>query len=415
MEPVLSRHFNDSQYRDVDTYMADGGYRVLKSTLKQRAPEEIIQTVKDAGLRGLGGAGFPTGMKWSFVPSVEERPGNRYLVCNADESEPGTFKDRALLTWDPHLIIESMVISGFAMSMNIGFIYLRGEFTEITPIIEKAIAQAYEKGFLGNNILGSKFSFELYLHRGAGAYICGEETALLESLEGKRGYPRLKPPFPATHGLWRSPTNVNNVETLCLVPFILDRGVKWFRSIGNDKAKGPKLYCLSGRVKRPGVYELPMGINLKELIFEHGGGIPNDKALKAVIPGGSSCPVLTAAECDISMDFDSLAAAGSMFGTAAVIIMDETVSMVEALYVITRFYAHESCGQCTPCREGVKWMQDILRRLLKGRGRREDIDLLITMCDQIERRTICALGDAAALPVRSFVSKFRHEFEKGIQ
>jgi NADH-quinone oxidoreductase subunit F len=415
MEAVLSRHFGKPEFREIDPYIKDGGFKALKKALKESSPEKMIAVVKEAGLRGLGGAGFPTGMKWSFVPTPMQRPGPRYLVCNADESEPGTFKDRALLEYDPFLLIEGMLLAGYAMGMTVGYIYIRGEFTEIHPYLQKAVDAAYKNGYLGKKILGSDFNFELYVHRGAGAYICGEETALLESLEGKRGYPRLKPPFPATHGLWKSPTTVNNVETLCLVPLIVDRGLEWYRSMGTEKAKGPKLYCLSGNVNKPGVYELPMGVNLKKLIFEQGGGIPHNRKIKAVIPGGSSCPVLTADEIDIPMDFDSLQKAGSMFGTAAVVVMDETVSMPHALYVITRFYAHESCGQCTPCREGVKWMKDILGRIIHGQGKISDLDLLVTMCNNIERRTICALGDAAALPVRSFVTKFRHEFEAMIQ
>jgi NADH-quinone oxidoreductase subunit F len=374
-------------------------------------PEEVTEEVKKSGLRGRGGAGFPCGLKWTFMPKDTERP--KYLICNADESEPGTFKDRIILEKDPHMMLEGCLISAYAMQAKTTFIYIRGEYVQPTAIVERAIAEAYEQGYAGRNILDSGWDHDIYIHRGAGAYICGEETALMTSLEGKRGLPRLKPPFPAQAGLWTDPTTINNVETLANVPCIIERGADWYLGIGKPpKNTGPKLYALSGHVKRPGIYEAPMGLPLMELIHELGGGmLHDDRPLKACIPGGSSVPVLTADECQVDMDFDSLMEVGSMLGSAAVMVMDSSTCMVKAAERIAHFYAHESCGQCTPCREGCGWMERILTRIENGAGLPADPDLLLDITDNIEGNTICPLGDAAAMPVRSFVQKFRDEFQ----
>ncbi len=393
----------------IDFYVAHGGYETLKKTLKNFAPKDVIEEVKKSGLRGRGGAGFPTGLKWSFAP--QDNPNPKYLVCNADESEPGTFKDRYIIEHEPHMLIEGMIISAYAIHSHLSYIYIRGEFVRGARILEKALAEARERGFLGKNILGSGYDLDIFVHRGGGAYVCGEETGLLESLEGKRGWPRLKPPFPAIVGLFKSPTIINNVETLANVPLIMDRGADWYKTLGpNEKNTGPKLYCVSGHVNRPGLYEFPLGMNLKELIYEHAGGVYKGHKLKAVIPGGSSTPVLLPDEIDISMDYDSLMAAGSMLGSAGTIVMDETTCMVDALYNLERFYAHESCGQCTPCREGTMWMVKLLRRLENGQATEADVDILADVANNIMGKTICPLGDAAAMPAQSFVKKFRDEF-----
>lgn len=412
-EKVLTKNINIPESRDISFYQNTGGYKAFEKVLRNMTPDQVIDEVRQANLRGRGGAGFSAGVKWSFVPKTNEKP--HYLLCNADESEPGTFKDRLLMTGNPHLLLEGNMIAAYAIRAHVAYIYIRGEFVEEATILEKAIAQAYQKGFLGKNILGSGYELDIYIHRGAGAYICGEETGLIESLEGKRGWPRIKPPFPAVAGVWQCPTIVNNVETLACVPFIIERGARWFKSIGPESSPGPKLFCLSGHVKKPGVYELPSGINLKELIYEYGGGILNDKKLKAVIPGGSSVPVLTANEIDVAMDFDSLAKAGSMLGSAGVIVMDEDTCLVDALLNITRFYRHESCGQCTPCREGTNWGERILRKIEHGKGEMKDIALLEEIARHINFRTICPLGDAAAMPIESFLKKFRPEFEAHVQ
>ena len=412
-EPVLTKDIQIPDSQDIDYYLDRGGYEAFQKVVKSMAPDEVIDVVKASNLRGRGGAGFPTGLKWNFVPKNTEKP--HYLVNNADESEPGTFKDRLLLNGNPHLVLEGTMIGAFAIRANVAYIYIRGEFVREARIMEKAIAQAYDKGFLGRNILGSGYDLDVYVHRGAGAYICGEETGLLESLEGKRGWPRIKPPFPALEGLFRCPTIVNNVETLSCVPLIINRGAEWFKSIGPERSPGPKLFCLSGHVKNPGVFELPMGTNLKEIIFEHGGGLLNGKALKAVIPGGSSVPILHPEEIDVSMDFDSLAQIGSMLGSAGIIVMDESTCLVDVLLNITHFYQHESCGQCTPCREGTYWAELVLRKIEHGKGSEKDIDMLEEMARHINFRTICPLGDAAAMPIMSFLKKFRQEFEQHVQ
>ncbi len=405
MENILLR----DKVSDLESYFAAGGYRPLKKALALK-PADIVEEVKKSGMRGRGGAGFPTGLKWSFIP--KDAPGPRYLVCNADEGEPGTFKDRELIIQNPHALIEGMAIAGYAIGAAHGYIYIRGEFTAETELLEKAIAAARSKGFIGKNILGSGFNFELFLHRGAGAYICGEETALLESLEGFKGQPRLKPPFPAVKGLFGSPTVINNVETLAAVPAIIEHGGEWYAAIGTPKSTGTKLFCVSGPVNKPGVYELPLGLTFKDLLEKSCGGMKKGKRLKAVIPGGSSTPVLTAEEAwAVKLDYESLAMAGSMLGSGAVIVIDESQCMVKLLQVLARFYHHESCGQCTPCREGCGWIEKILNRLEEGIGSDKDIDTLYSVAEGMMGRTICPLSDAMAMPVMSFVKKFRSEFE----
>ncbi|OGS12580.1 MAG: NADH oxidoreductase (quinone) subunit F [Elusimicrobia bacterium RIFOXYA2_FULL_58_8] len=394
---------------DISAYFACGGYKPLKKALGLK-PAEIIEEVKKSNLRGRGGAGFPAGLKWSFIPAGAAGP--KYLVCNADEGEPGTFKDREIMLKNPHALIEGMAIAAYAIGAEHGYIYIRGEFAAETALMNKAVADARAKGFIGKNVLGSGFNFELFIHRGAGAYICGEETALLESLEGFKGQPRLKPPFPAVKGLFGSPTAINNVETLAAVPDIIENGGDWYAALGSGKSGGTKLFCVSGPVNRPGVYELPLGTPLRALLETHCGGMKPGKKLKAVIPGGSSTPVLTAVEAmAVKLDYESLAAAGSMLGSGGVIVIDDSQCMVSLLRVLANFYHHESCGQCTPCREGCGWIAKILDRLETGGGSAKDIDLLYSVAEGMTGRTICALADAMAMPVMSFVEKFRGEFE----
>jgi NADH-quinone oxidoreductase subunit F len=412
-EPILTRNIHKAGSDTLEVYLAGGGYAGLRRVLKEFTPEAFVEEVRNSGLRGRGGAGFPTGVKWGFLPGDLDKP--RYLCVNADESEPGTFKDRLLLEKDPHLVLEGTILSAWAIRSRTAFIYIRGEFHEGARILERAIAEARGKGFLGKNILGSGFDLEVIVHRGAGAYICGEETALLESLEGKRGLPRLKPPFPAVVGLYGCPTIINNVETLANVTLIAERGAAWYASIGRPKNTGPKLFCLSGHVRRPGVYEAPLGVPLRELIYDHAGGMLHpDRPLKAVVPGGSSMKILPAARADVLMDFDSLAAAGTMLGSAGGFVMDTSVCIVDALLNIARFYAHESCGQCTPCREGTGWFVKILRRLESGEGRPGDVDLLAGVARQVEGNTICPFGEAIAWPVQSYVESFREEFDEHV-
>ncbi len=397
---------------DIDAYMADGGYQSATAVLKDKSPEEVVELVKDAGLRGRGGAGFPTGLKWSFVPKDTGKP--TYLLCNADESEPGTFKDRAILERDPHQLIEGMIIASYAIGCADAYIYIRGEFSRGYQVLERALASAYARGVLGQRVLDSDYALNIRVHRGAGAYICGEETGLIESIEGKRANPRIKPPFPAVFGLFGCPTIVNNVETLSCVKHIAARGAEWFKAIGPERSPGPKLYCLSGHIRRPGVYERPMGTNLRELIDGEAGGLLPGRSLKAVIPGGSSVPVLTPDETDLAMDFDSVAAAGSMLGSAGIIVMDDSTCMVRALRTISHFYHHESCGQCTPCREGTGWLEKLLIRIDEGHGEPADIDKLDAVAGSMQGNTICVLADAAAMPVQSFISKFRSEFAEHV-
>jgi NADH-quinone oxidoreductase subunit F len=395
--------------RPIDNYIADGGYSTARRVLTTMKPDEVTQAVKDANLRGRGGAGFPTGLKWSFLAKGTGKP--IYLLCNADESEPGTFKDRDIMDHDPHQLLEGMIISAFAIGCIDAYIYIRGEFAFGAEVLNKAIAEANQKGFLGKNVFGTSLEINVHVHRGAGAYICGEETGLIESLEGKRAHPRIKPPFPAVFGVFGCPTIVNNVETLACVKHILERGSAWFKGIGPESGPGPKLYCVSGHVKKPGTYELPMGTPLMDLIFDHCGGMLPGRKLKAVIPGGSSVPILRADECDINMDFDSVVKAGSMLGSAGIIVMDDSTDMVGALRRIAHFYHHESCGQCTPCREGTGWLEKILIRLDEGRANEADIAKLDTVAKGMLGTTICVLSDAAAMPVRSFLQKFPEEFQ----
>jgi NADH-quinone oxidoreductase subunit F len=411
MEKILTRNVHKANSETIDVYEAGGGYQTYRKTIGSVAPADVTAQVKASGLRGRGGAGFPCGLKWTFMPKEKTKP--HYLLVNADESEPGTFKDRLLLEEDPHQVIEGSMLSAYAMNADACYIYIRGEFVRPAEVLQRAVEEAYAKGYAGKNINGSDWSCELVVHRGAGAYICGEETALMTSLEGNRGYPRNKPPFPAQAGFFGCPTTINNVETLSCVTHILERGAEWFTSIGPDERNtGPKLYALSGHVKRPGVYEAPMGLPLHDLIYDLGGGmLHDDRPLKACIPGGSSVPVLTADECIVNLDFDSLSKIGTGLGSAGVMVMDSSTCMVNALHRIAYFYDHESCGQCTPCRQGTGWMRRILDRIENGQGRDGDIDLLKNVADNIEGNTICALGDAAAWPVQSFVKKFRDEFQ----
>jgi len=409
-ELILFKNMQESGYDGLLChYQQKGGYTAIAKVLGGISPEEVIETVKKSGLRGRGGAGFPTGTKWGFIP--RHTPGPRYLCCNADESEPGTFKDRQLIERDPHQMIEGMIIASYALGVHTAYIYIRGEFILGAKILEKALGEAYQAGFLGKNILGSGFDLDIYVHRGAGAYICGEETALLESIEGKRGKPRTKPPFPAVHGLYQRPTVINNVETLSNIPHIILQGGEWYAAQGTGKSTGTRLFSISGHVKRPGNYEVPMGVTLREMIFEYAGGMRNDKKLKAIIPGGASAAFLTEAHLDVRMDFESIAAAGSMLGSGGVTVMDEETCMVGAAANLLEFFHHESCGKCTPCREGSSWILQILHRIETGSGAREDLDLLMTLSRRIEGMTVCAFGDAEIAPVLSTLKYFRGEYE----
>ena len=406
---LISQRWGIPDSRRIEVYLANGGYRALEKALKQMTPEAIIDEVKRSNLRGRGGAGFPTGMKWSFVPKDSPKP--KYVICNADESEPGTCKDRPLMEMDPHQLIEGMIIAGRAIGAHRGFIYIRGEYRYVLDLVDEAIAEAYQRGYLGKNILGSGFDYDLLIHTGAGAYECGEESALMESLEGKRGYPRIKPPFPAVVGLYGCPTVINNVETLSAVPAIIREGGEAYANRGTPRNGGTRLLCVAGHVNKPGIYEIPLGMNMKKFIYEMAGGIPNGKKLKAVIPGGSSCPLLSANEIDLPMDYDAVAKAGSMLGSGGMVVMDEDTCMVDMARRIMHFYAHESCGWCIPCREGTVWLRKMLERFHAGLGRSEDIDLVGELAQNMLGRTFCPLGDAAAMPTISIVQKFRSEFE----
>ena len=413
MELYLTKNFKKPKSQTLDTYLKNGGYKAAQKALKKMKPLEIIEEVKKSGLRGRGGAGFPTGLKWSFMPQGNKTP--KYIGCNADESEPGTFKDRQILESEPHQLIEGLVIGAYAMGVKACYIYIRGEYVEQARTLQKAIDEAYKKNYLGENIFKSGFECDIYVHRGAGAYICGEETGLMESVEGKKGQPRKKPPFPAGFGLWGYPTTINNVETFAHVPHIINNGANWFKKIGTEKSAGNTIFGISGHVKKPGTYELPMGYNLKDLIYKVAGGIRNDNELKAVIPGGSSTKVLPADMVDVKMDHDSLMQAGSSLGTSSIIVMDNTTCMVRVGIVLSHFYRHESCGQCTNCREGTAWLHQILLGIEKGEGKMEDIDLLLNIAARMEGSTICALSDAAAWPVQGLVNHFRNEFETHIK
>ncbi|HUF12164.1 MAG TPA: NADH-quinone oxidoreductase subunit NuoF [Longimicrobiales bacterium] len=405
---VIAKHFGDAEARPLAGYRERGGYQALEKALSM-TPEEIVDVMKASGLRGRGGAGFPTGVKWSFMP--KEKKGPHYLVVNADESEPGAFKDRELLRWTPHQLIEGCLIGAYAMRVEHVYVYSRGEFFEPAQIVGRAIAEAYEAGIVGERVLGSGPRIDMTQHLGAGAYICGEETGLMNSLEGRRGQPRIKPPFPAAVGVFGAPTTINNVETLCAVPHIIANGADWYRQWGTEKSPGTKLFNVSGHVKRRGNYELPLGFPLRDLIYDVCGGIEGDRSLKAVIPGGSSVPMLSADEIDIPMDYESVAAAGTMLGTASVIVMDETTDIVKATRRMVEFYAHESCGQCTPCREGTTWMAKIMRRIENGAGRPEDIQTLLDLGKNMTGTTICVLSDSTAAPVNSSIAKFREEYD----
>jgi NADH-quinone oxidoreductase subunit F len=425
-EPVLLRRVGKPDGQSIETYRADGGYRALTKAVQEMTPEQVIEVVKDSGLRGRGGAGFPCGVKWTFLP--KNHPGPIYFCVNADESEPGTFNNRILMEHDPHQVLEGIIISCYATRAWKAYIYIRYEFGRAYRTIQRAIDEAYAQGLLGQNILGKGFNLDVYLHRGAGAYICGEETGLIESLEGKRAWPRIKPPFPAVEGAFRKPTVVNNIETLACVTHIVDRGAAWFKSIGvppdpkNPRdvgSYGPKLYCISGHVNKPGCVELPLGVTVRELIDRHGGGVWKGRKAKACIPGGLSMGFLTEKEFDTPLDFNGPVKAGCLgLGTAAVIVLDETTSMIEVLYNTCRFFAHESCGQCTPCREGTGWMLKIMERFRHGGGRLEDLDILMEVANSIgiiPGTTICGLADGAAWPVKNAIAKFRGEFEEYIK
>jgi len=414
-EKVCLRTLGFDEPWTLETYkrvgnMSQHGYAALEKILREKIPaEDIIEELKTSSLRGRGGAGFPTGLKWSFMP--RQTPGQKYIVCNSDEGEPGTCKDRDILRYNPHQLIEGMIIAGYVIGASAGYNYIRGEFWEPYERFEAALKEAYAAGLLGKNILGSGFDFDLYTHLGAGAYICGEETALIESIEGKKGQPRFKPPFPAGYGLYGKPTTINNTESLASVPVILENGGQWFLEQGRPNNGGTKIFCVSGHVNNPGNFEVPLGTSFKDLL-EMAGGVRNGHKLKAVIPGGSSVPVLTAdVAMEMDMDYDSIAKAGSMLGAGSVIVMDETTCMVRALARLSHFYYEESCGQCTPCREGTGWLSRVVHRIEHGQGHPEDLDLLDDVATRIGGRTICALGDAAAMPVQSFIKNFRDEFE----
>ncbi len=410
-EPILLKNIKLGGALGIESYMSGGGYKAAKKAIAMD-PKAVTKEVKDSGLRGRGGAGFPTGMKWSFVPDNIKPV---YLACNADESEPGTFKDRYIIEKDPHQLIEGIIICCWAIQSNTAFIYIRGEFPYGARVLKNAIQEAKNKGFVGSNIFDSGFDLDIIVVRGAGAYICGEETALLTSIEGSRGYPKLKPPFPAVVGLFKKPTIINNVETLANLPHIINNGAKWHKSFGTEKSPGFKIFCVSGLVNKPGVYELPLGTPLREIIYDHAGGVLNNKKIKAVIPGGSSTPILTEDQLDTAMDYESLQEAGSMLGSGGITVLDESNCMVDAIFNLIRFYHHESCGQCTPCREGTGWLEKIISRIKNGSGLKEDIDLILEICDNMEGKTICPLSDAAVMPTRSYVQRFRHEFEAYIK
>ena len=409
-EPKLLPSIRD--HHRIDVYEAHGGYSMLRKALQMK-PDEVTGEVKKSNLRGRGGACFPTGLKWTFMPRQTDKP--KYLCVNGDESEPGTFKDRQIFEFNPHLLIEGTIITAYAIGAGTCYLYIRGEYARWIKLVQKAIDDAYAHGYIGENILGSGFSTHLYIFRGAGAYICGEESALMNSIEGQRGYPRVKPPFPAQFGLWGCPTTINNVETIANVPLILNMGWEAYSKIGAAKHPGPILVGVSGHVKKPGVYEMPTGVLLTEIIYTYAAGVPGNKKIKAVIPGGSSTMILRGEEIEgVTMDADGLKAAGSSVGTAGLIVMDEDTDLIKVITRITKFYYHESCGQCTPCREGTGWMLKLLKHFENHEAREGDIDLLLDVANNIEGNTICALGDAAAWPVQSMIKRFRDEFEKRV-
>ena len=415
MEPIITKYVREPNSFTLDFYLQHGGYESLKKAVGTLTPDQVVEMVKASGLRGRGGAGFPTGMKWQFVDKKSGKP--RYIACNADESEPGTFKDHVLMERNPHLLFEGCLIGCWAIGAKVAYIYIRGEFYHVQKLMEAELKKAYAQGYAGKNILGSGWDCDIVIHRGAGAYEAGEETALIESLEGKRAQPRIKPPFPAVSGLYDAPTAVNNVETLCNVPFIIENGPEWFAGIGPEKNGGPKLFCVSGHVAKPGTFEASMDVTLHDLIYDpkFAGGIRGGHKLKCVIPGGSSVPVLLPHQLDIPASFDGIAKAGSMLGSAGIIVMDETTCMVWAAENLLYFYKHESCGKCTPCREGGDWLHRLLGKIERGEGQMRDLDLLLSVAGNIMGKTLCAFGDAEATPVLSTIAAFRDEYEAHIR
>ncbi len=410
---LLLRHRDIPDIHELEVYVKHGGFEAFRKAVTQMSPDEVTEEVKKSGLRGRGGAGFPTGLKWSFM---DRNNWPHYVVANADESEPGTFKDREIMERNPFQFLEGVAIAAYAVQANRAYIYLRGEFWEIAQWLDRKIAEMEAAGYLGDGIFGTDYSLRIYTHLGAGAYICGEETALLESLEGKRGQPRLRPPFPPSYGLYGKPTVVNNVETLTNVPLIIDRGADWYRTIGTEKSPGPKVFSLSGRVNRPGNYELPLGTTFRELIFEHGGGIPDGKAIKAILPAGASSAILPATDevLDTPMDYESVPKVGSFLGSASVIVVDETVDMAWLVRKTVHFFKHESCGKCTPCREGTYWMDKLMERVMAGQARWEDVEILYDVAKQIQGKCLCALGDFATMAVVSGIERFRQDFEQAV-
>jgi len=409
----LSEHFADDAYGTLEGYRAAGGYKAARKALTGMSPAEIIEVVKESGLQGRGGAGFSTGLKWSFMPEGDEKP--KYLACNADESEPGSFKDRILMERGPHQLLEGILIAARATGARTTFIYIRGEYAFPASQLERAVAEAYDAGILGKNVLKSGFAHDVVIQRGAGAYICGEETGLLESLEGKKGQPRKKPPFPAQYGAFGMPTTVNNVETFCHVPHIIANGAEWFRGFGTEKSPGTTIFGVSGHVNRPGLFELPLGTRLDEIVFEHAGGVPNGRKVKGVIPGGMSMPILPAGLLDVPMANEHLRERKTMLGTGGVMVMDETTCMVRVASVISYFFRDESCGQCTQCREGTGWINKIVDRIERGAGEAEDLDMLLDLAGKMEGQTICAFADAAAWPIQGLLRHFRADFERHVQ
>jgi NADH-quinone oxidoreductase subunit F len=409
---IIFKHLDVPDIDNIDVYTREGGYEAARKSVNEMSPDEVIDTVTKSGLRGRGGAGFPTGKKWAFIPKDPSL--NKYLCCNADESEPGTFKDRELMLRNPHQLIEGMIICCYAIGSHRAFIYIRGEFIEPAKKLEQALKEAYEHGFLGEHIFGSDFSLEIQMYRGAGAYICGEESALLNSLEGYRGEPRFRPPFPAIKGLYAGPTVINNVETLANVPHIINNGAEWFASIGTPKSTGTKIICMSGHVNKPGNYEVVMGTPARKVIYEYAGGILGGRELKAFIPGGSSVPMLTAESIDVGLDFESMKDAGSMLGSAGFMVLAEGTCIIRATWNMAKFYEHESCGKCTPCREGTAWMREMLESIENGTGKMGYIDRLVDVANNINGRSFCGLGDASAMPVLSSIKHFREEYEAHI-
>jgi NADH-quinone oxidoreductase subunit F len=405
----LTEHFADDAFGTVDGYVARGGYQAARKAITEMAPADVIELVKDAGLQGRGGAGFSTGLKWSFMPTDTDKP--KYLVCNADESEPGSFKDRILMERGPHQLLEGILVAGWATGAEKTFIYIRGEYAWPARCLERAIEEAYSRGYLGDDVMGTRFKHDVVLTRGAGAYICGEETGLLESLEGKKGQPRKKPPFPAQYGAFGMPTTVNNVETFCHVPHILKNGAEWFRGFGTEKSPGTTVFGVSGHVVRPGLYELPLGTRLDEIVFEHAGGVPDGKKVKGVIPGGMSMPILPAGQLDVPMANESLRERKTMLGTGGIMVMDEDTCMVRVACVIAYFFRDESCGQCTQCREGTAWLHKICERIERGAGSAEDLEVVLDVASKMEGQTICAFADAAAWPLQGLMRHFREDFE----